>query len=68
MINAILIIVGIMVYMFIGSLIGMFVDYHDTGFIVMLAGFWPAAILLYIPFKLADIAYTNFNRWRLSRK
>ena len=66
--NVILIICAMMVYLFIGALIGFFMTGVEVDWAAFMAVFWPAYIILMMPIMLADHIYTKIKRWRLSRK
>jgi hypothetical protein len=67
-INSILIIIGMMVYMFVGALIGFFIDDRDIAWAAFMAVLWPAFIILMAPIRFADYVYTKIRMWRLTHR
>lgn len=65
MIKSILLIAAFSVYIFIGALIGLFTDDTDMGFVIVLAAFWPMAILIWTPIKCAIFVYEKIRRKKL---
>lgn len=65
MIKAILLIAGLGLYIMIGSLIGLFTDDTDMSWVILMAAFWPVAILLWTPIKCAIFIYEKIRRKKL---
>lgn len=65
MIKIALILAGFGLYIFIGSLIGLFTDDTDMSWVIVMAAFWPVAILLWTPIKVAIFVYEKIRRTKL---